>query len=179
MDKFNISENIVIREIKTTTQTLSENNSSQKPNAYYLRNSQYLKKEERDPVLVRSYQRGGYLVPITCPDVLEKYQERFSYELVYDPIIDEPLPVQKLLSLKSWKNEEQRLRFFEIAKRCQQLGIKVSESKSHPDYALGSLLREYKDIEEQTMYFNINELDLSVKGKFSKFKTLFKSSKAS
>jgi hypothetical protein len=114
MVKFNISENIDVREIEVTQSISADKHLNQKSNAYYLKNSQYLKKEERDPSLVRSYERDGYLVPITHPEVLEKYQERFTYELVYDPILNEPLPVRKLLSLKGWKKDDQRLIFLKI-----------------------------------------------------------------
>lgn len=164
MDKFNISENIEITEIEVTQSQSKDKHVNQKPNAYYLRNSQYLKKEERDPALVRSYELDGYLVPITNPEVLEKYQERFSYELVYDPILDKPLPIRKLLSLKGWKKDEQRLRFLEINERCQQLGIKVKEGKNHPDPVLKKLLSEYEEVEEQLRIIDreLNYQDLMI-----------------
>ncbi len=154
MDNSNTSENIDRREIENT-QALSEGkHSNLKPNAYYLRHSQYLKKEERDPVLVRSHERDGYLVPITHPEILEKYQDRFSYELVYDSILDEPLHIRKLLSLRGWKKDDQRLRFLEINKRCLQLGIKMSGGKGHPDPILRHLLAEYENVEEEIEIIN-------------------------
>lgn len=149
MVKSNISENIDVREIEIPQTISTEEHLQKKPNAYYLRNSQYLRKDERDPALVRSYQRDGYLVPITHPEVLEKYQERFSFELIYDSILDETSSTQKLFSAKKWKKDEQRIRFLEINKRCLQLGLKIKESKNHSDPYLRNHVREYEELGEQ------------------------------
>ena len=41
------------------------------PNAYYLKNSQYLRKEECDSDMIKSPSRGGYLIPMSRSDLYE------------------------------------------------------------------------------------------------------------
>lgn len=123
--------------------------NSIKPNCYYLKNSQFLKKEERDPELVRSTSREGYLIPINRFDLLQKYLNRFEYEEVYDSILDKPKEVQKLTSIQAWKYDEQRKKYCEIEDRCLSLGISLKETETCSDPSLMVLTREYDSIKNE------------------------------
>ena len=120
----------------------------QQYNAYYLKNSHFLAKEERDPSLIKSIQRGGYLIPATRSDLLEKYQTRFICEPIYDPILNVPEKAQKRLALRSWKLEKQREKFKEISFLCQKKGLKIKDCLMNEDSALISLKKEYEELQE-------------------------------
>ena len=156
MENSKALNNYITAEFELDSLLSKEQKSSvdKKANAYYLKNSQYLKKEDRDPVLIKSYEREGYLIPISRFDILQKYQDRYSYELVYENIVEVSIPIQKLLTLRSWKKEEQKKKFLEISTRCLQLGIKIKESKTHSDIILNSFQKEYKDLEIQLHQIN-------------------------
>lgn len=113
------------------------------PNAYFLKNSKYLKKEERDIELVYSPSREGYIIPITRFDLLHKYHPRYEVEEVFDSILEKPKEIQKFSSIKSFKQDQNLNTFYKIQDRCKSLGITFKDVKTHEDPSLTILKREY------------------------------------
>ncbi len=124
----------------------------QEPNALYLTKSQYLRKEDRDPSLVRSPLMGGFLIPLSCANhnkIAEKYQKRFEIVPIFDPILNETKRVQEISELKFFAIQKRDEFIKKIITRAADMGVKLSEAKHSQDTVLWDLHRQYEESVEK------------------------------
>jgi hypothetical protein len=145
-------------DISTTLENQQEIDQQEeiKFNAYHLKGSEYLAKKDRDPVLIKADIYGGWLVPKDRIDLVKHYENRFEIELIFDPVVDAPIEIQKLVHKKQIEIDKQNKLTAKVLKYSQQKGKPLKELTD--DYAIISI---NKDIEETKE--NIKAIEKQIK----------------
>jgi putative DNA primase/helicase len=138
--------------------------SSRLSNAFVVKNSRYMKRDDRDPRMLKSVLHDDYVVSKEHADLIEKLEKTYVLTETYDPIVDEAPEIQKLTSLLIWKKEQLAKATKELLKVSSQFGHTVEEAKysTNPDICdlwdlADQLRREAADIDEQIKHIKGRE----------------------
>ena len=118
-------------------------------NALHLKESRFLKKEERSPELIKSQICEGYIIPLGDNNLIEKYSVRFELDPIYDPLMDEPVEIRRLMGIRSWKSEFLLEKTKKLLSECNNEGILLKDVKDTGNAFLQTLLMEAEGLKEE------------------------------
>lgn len=108
-------------------------------NGFLIRNSRFLKKQDRDQRLIRSPCCEDFIVAKIHNDLIEKFQRNHVLVEVYDPLLEEDTQVQVLVSLATAKRESMHKTLNQLLDRCSTAGILLKDAEIAQDTEIRNL----------------------------------------
>lgn len=142
----------------------SHKENGEKTNAFLIKNSRYLKREERDPRLFRSPHHDDFLFVKTELDLIDRFGRAYVLTETFDALADQPTKVRELTTLRIWKFDEMQQKTRDLITICAASGKSIEEAQFAVDPAIrelfdrcGQLRAEIQAIDEQIKHIQDKE----------------------
>jgi len=129
--------------VRSGTDTLySQNEFPQKenqPNAWLVKNSRFMKREERDFRLYLSPSHDDYLFPKIETDLFDRLNPQYLLEEVFDSHANEPIEIRDLTTKLSRREKEMAEKMALLISACAAAGRNIEEARFATDKELRDL----------------------------------------
>jgi hypothetical protein len=129
------------------------NNNSQPSNAFVVKSSRFMKREDRDLRLYRSPSHDDYLFPKTEMDLFNRFKDSFLLDEVFDELADEPIRIRELTTKLLWREDELRDKMTKLVTVCAAAGRPIDDAKFAVEVEIRDLFNRCEELQKEVEQF--------------------------